>query len=209
MQGSLVCPRCTASNIMVGSTGCPSCGVQFAPTTAQVAPLFQPMHSAVSAVAVAPPVVTYALLRHRFVAGLIDLLIINVPLWLLFGPSASDSFRPEDWVSLTATGAYMILMVSSASQATLGMKVMNLRIVRDVSLDQISVGRAAGWWAASILSAVILFIGYIMIAFTQKHQGLHDMLASTVVVRDVPGGLQPPVTYQRSAIQPEHPSHLV
>jgi uncharacterized RDD family membrane protein YckC len=36
---------------------------------------------------------------------------------------------------------------------------------------------------AAILSAAILCIGLLMIAFTEKKQGLHDMLAGTLVVR--------------------------
>lgn len=37
---------------------------------------------------------------------------------------------------------------------------------------------------AKYLSTLILFIGYIMILFTKKQQGLHDILAKTLVVRD-------------------------
>jgi type II secretory pathway pseudopilin PulG len=38
-----------------------------------------------------------------------------------------------------------------------------------------------------ILSFIIIGIGYIMVAFTAKKQGLHDMLAHTVVVYKKPG----------------------
>ena len=34
---------------------------------------------------------------------------------------------------------------------------------------------------------LILFIGYIMAAFTEKKQALHDIIASTLVVRKPPG----------------------
>ena len=37
-----------------------------------------------------------------------------------------------------------------------------------------------GLW---ILSALILGIGFLMIAFTQRKQGLHDILAGTLVIR--------------------------
>jgi uncharacterized RDD family membrane protein YckC len=36
---------------------------------------------------------------------------------------------------------------------------------------------------AKIISSMILMIGYIMAGFTDKKQGLHDIIASTLVVK--------------------------
>ncbi|MFP3508080.1 RDD family protein [Peribacillus sp. SIMBA_075] len=38
-------------------------------------------------------------------------------------------------------------------------------------------GRAAGRYFATILSGMIIYIGYIMAAVTSKKQALHDMIA--------------------------------
>jgi uncharacterized RDD family membrane protein YckC len=54
--------------------------------------------------------------------------------------------------------------------------------VTDLNGHRISVGRAAGRWFSKIISAMILAIGYIMVGFTEKKQGLHDMIAGTLVV---------------------------
>ena len=59
----------------------------------------------------------------------------------------------------------------------LGMKVT------DLAGNRISFLRATGRYFAKIISALILFIGFIMVAFTEKKQGLHDMIAGTLVVR--------------------------
>jgi uncharacterized RDD family membrane protein YckC len=48
--------------------------------------------------------------------------------------------------------------------------------------SRISFGRANGRYWAKILSAVILMIGYLMAAFTERKQALHDILAETLVV---------------------------
>ena len=45
------------------------------------------------------------------------------------------------------------------------------------------MAEALGRNLAEILSALILGIGYIMVAFTAKKQGLHDMIAGTLVVK--------------------------
>ncbi|MGH9316538.1 MAG: RDD family protein, partial [Thermoanaerobaculia bacterium] len=45
-------------------------------------------------------------------------------------------------------------------------------------------GRATGRHFSKILSTLILFIGFLMVAFSEKKQGLHDRIAETLVVRD-------------------------
>ena len=82
--------------------------------------------------------------------------------------------------------AYFAGLESSAWQATVGKKALGLTVI-DASGRRISFLRAVGRYFAKILSGIILAIGYIMVAFTQKKQGLHDMLASTLVVKGKPG----------------------
>ena len=51
------------------------------------------------------------------------------------------------------------------------------------STDRIGVGKSFLRWFGSIVSAVLLTIGYLMVAFTERKQGLHDKIAGTLVVR--------------------------
>jgi uncharacterized RDD family membrane protein YckC len=73
-------------------------------------------------------------------------------------------------------------MESSARQATLGKMALGI-VVTDLDGNRIGFGRATGRYFAKILSALILLIGFIMAAFTQKKQGLHDIIAGTLVVK--------------------------
>lgn len=77
---------------------------------------------------------------------------------------------------------YEPLFLSSKYQATLGMMVLNIQIV-DMNFQRISFGKAFLRYLAQILSGLILYIGYIMIAFTEKKQGLHDIMVGTLVIR--------------------------
>jgi uncharacterized RDD family membrane protein YckC len=76
---------------------------------------------------------------------------------------------------------YFTLMESSEKQATFGKLALGI-IVTDVNGNRISFGKANVRYWSKLISSFILFIGYIMAAFTEKKQGLHDMIASTLVV---------------------------
>lgn len=77
---------------------------------------------------------------------------------------------------------YKAGMESSVYQATVGKIVLQI-YVTDLEGQRLSFGRASGRWLGSILSGILLGIGYIMVAFTEKKQGLHDFLAGTFVLR--------------------------
>jgi uncharacterized RDD family membrane protein YckC len=76
---------------------------------------------------------------------------------------------------------YYSLLESSSWQGTLGKKLLGMRVT-DLNGNRISFGRATGRYFGKILSGMICFIGFVMVAFTEKRQGLHDMLAGTLVV---------------------------
>jgi uncharacterized RDD family membrane protein YckC len=79
---------------------------------------------------------------------------------------------------------YMTVLWSSDMQATIAQKICGLRVVNAITGTKISFLRAVGRWFALQLAMAILFIGVIMVAFTQRKRGLHDMLAGTCVVND-------------------------
>jgi uncharacterized RDD family membrane protein YckC len=55
--------------------------------------------------------------------------------------------------------------------------------VTDIEGRRITFARATGRYFAKMVSSLTLCIGYIMVAFTERKQGLHDMMASTLVTR--------------------------
>ncbi|MGL5094999.1 MAG: RDD family protein [Planctomycetia bacterium] len=77
---------------------------------------------------------------------------------------------------------YEALMVSSPAQATYGKQMMGL-YVTDLEGRRIGFTRATGRHFAKNLSVLTLFIGYIMAAFTERRQALHDICAGTLVLK--------------------------
>jgi len=77
---------------------------------------------------------------------------------------------------------YFALMDSSSTQGTLGKMAVGIKVC-DMNGQRLSFGHATGRYFAKILSGLTLMVGYVMVAFTEKKQGLHDMVASTLVVR--------------------------
>ena len=58
--------------------------------------------------------------------------------------------------------------------------MFKLKVV-DINDKKISFGKATARYFAKFLSAAIFGIGFLMIAFSKYHQGLHDMTAGTFV----------------------------
>lgn len=85
--------------------------------------------------------------------------------------------------ALLATWLYHAYFESSSWQATPGKRMMNLYIT-DLSGQPISFLNATGRHFAKIITNLIpLWLGYIMAAFTERRQALHDMIAGTLVLR--------------------------
>ncbi len=76
---------------------------------------------------------------------------------------------------------YYSIMESSTKQATVGKMAVGI-IVTNIEGDRISFARAVGRFFGKLFSDV-LCIGYIMVAFTGWKQGMHDLMASTLVIK--------------------------
>ena len=77
---------------------------------------------------------------------------------------------------------YFGLMQGSSLQATVGKMAIGA-IVTDTDGERMSWGKAIIREVCKIPSGIILMIGYIMIAFTGRKQGLHDIMAGTLVLK--------------------------
>ena len=77
---------------------------------------------------------------------------------------------------------YYSLMESSSKQASVGKMVLGLKVT-DVNGNKLDFVKALIRNASKLISSFILCIGYIMAGFTEKKQALHDMIASTLVVK--------------------------
>lgn len=84
-------------------------------------------------------------------------------------------------LSLVGTWLYFALMESSKGGATVGKMVVGLKVVTDRG-ERLSFLNATGRFFAKFVSTIILCIGFLMVAFTDRKRGLHDMIAGTLVV---------------------------
>lgn len=89
-------------------------------------------------------------------------------------------------LSLTCYLTYYVWAESSPWQATVGKKLMGLKVT-DIYGRRISFWRALGRRVGMIVSGLTLGIGYLMCIWTAKKQCLHDKMASCLVVDETPG----------------------
>ncbi len=135
----------------------------------------------------------------RVVAFIIDAILVRVvvaPVGMIFGGlgmAGALTGIPHRGLALLGGGVTLILVVfgswlyeafmeSSSYQATLGKMIFGLKVT-DLYGNRISFERATGRHFAKWLSGMILGVGYLMVAFTERKQGLHDLLAGTLVRR--------------------------
>jgi uncharacterized RDD family membrane protein YckC len=136
----------------------------------------------------------YAGFWRRFAALLIDSLIAGVAGFLIgfvigivVAASGGDDID-GGWsalinvVSVVGWFLYYALMESSSYQATIGKIALGIQVT-DLAGNRISFGRALGRNLAKLISTIILYIGFILAAFTERKQALHDMIAGTLVVK--------------------------
>ena len=132
---------------------------------------------------VATATYTIAQPGQRVLAGLIDICVVQAVI-LLFALLTAEFGTVVEVGFPLANAIYGGVMTSSLWQATVGKKLLGLKVV-DVNGNKPSSGRIWGRSAASLLSWFPLFgIGYLMVFFTPRHQTLHDMMAATLVVKE-------------------------
>lgn len=134
---------------------------------------------------------SYAGFWKRFAAFFIDFIIttigcIVVVIWfgIMFGGGTLNTAaweRMGSFFGFIIVWLYYALMESSPKQGTFGKMALGIKVT-DLNGNKIGFGKATGRYLGMIISSFILCIGFIMVAFTQKKQGLHDMMAGCLVV---------------------------
>lgn len=122
---------------------------------------------------------------RRVAAVVIDNLILLLPLIVL-------SYFVHPVLGLALILLYGAYLESSDKRATWGKMACGI-YVTDVEGQRIGFGRALARQVlkllGNILSLVTWLIFFLPVAFTKRHQGLHDMAVATVVRRDPGRGL--------------------
>ncbi len=152
----------------------------------------------------------YAGFWLRFVALIIDAIIVGVaqsfvivPILGVMGFNLANDLQNGDMSEAEAIGMiasimatmgttilisgiisilYYVLMETSKFQGTVGKIALGLKVT-DLNGEKLDMSKALIRNLGKIISGIILYIGYIMAGFTEKKQALHDMIASTLVVK--------------------------
>ncbi len=127
----------------------------------------------------------YASRLHRFLAFLIDAVIIGVITAVLGAVGVinlGDPSTTDQAIEALIVFVYYILL-TAAFGATLGKMALGMTVVDEN-------GQKAGFLKVliretigKVASAIILFLGFIWILFDDKRQGWHDKISGTFVVR--------------------------
>ena len=88
---------------------------------------------------------------------------------------------------------YYAFCESSAWQATIGKLALGIRVT-DLQGRRLTLARSLARYPGMILSSLILGIGFLMVGWTQRKQGLHDMIAGTLVLNGRAGDFKPAPT---------------
>lgn len=112
----------------------------------------------------------------------------------LFGMLVAAATSPQNafFVNIAASLVYHVGFWVTEG-ATPGKKVFGLRVVSvDGSPIEIWQGvlRVFGYW----LNGLTFGIGFLVILFTAEKRGLHDYVANTIVIRERPETVAPPVS---------------
>jgi uncharacterized RDD family membrane protein YckC len=153
----------------------------------------------------------YAGFGQRLVAIIIDSIIIGVVQSFVFipilaamglgfasGAENMDMSDPDQAAGMIGTimasmGAIWILamviqvlyftfMESSKTQATIGKMALGLKVT-DLEGNKLDFSKALIRNLCRLISNFTMLIGYIIAAFTEKKQALHDMIAGTLVLK--------------------------
>lgn len=85
-------------------------------------------------------------------------------------------------LSVVFIGIFYLPVMFAWKGQTVGMMLVGVKIVRAADGGPISAGTAIIRWLAMILSAIVIYLGFIWIAFEPRKRGWHDMIAGTVVI---------------------------
>ena len=188
----------TAGTAVPGHAACRECGRRFPVSEmipfgdAHVCAACKPRFLQKISEGVAVPVMNYAGFWIRFAAAFIDgiiLWVVNTGLSFAVQLAIMTGGGPEAQMAATIVTFLLNTAISTGYEvffvgryaATPGKMALGLRIVRSDG-SRVSYMRALGRHFAEYISAMILFIGYIMVAFDQEKRALHDHICDTRVI---------------------------
>ena len=130
--------------------------------------------------------IEYASFLARWIAFTIDnalFAVLTIILTFAF-PDFENSFNVAIYRIIT-TLILIFLMITfwvKLDGATPGKKLMKIKIVDAETFQTIDYKQGTIRFLGYILSSIIFLFGFLMVAFSKRKQGLHDIVSNTIVV---------------------------
>jgi uncharacterized RDD family membrane protein YckC len=121
----------------------------------------------------------------RFLALLIDIILLSIVTGILFGIRPVQPSWVGSVMSLLTTAfilAYFTYLEGSSSGQTLGKRALNIRVVDFHAGTSIGYARALARSVIAYFISPILLLGYLWMLWDREKQTWHDKVASSVVV---------------------------
>jgi uncharacterized RDD family membrane protein YckC len=137
--------------------------------------------------------ISYCGFWKRLLAYIIDYMIIIIPLYILyilFQLLLGKPFNVFGIKELLFYYSAIIVIVwlydslfwNSKFQATPGKMILGMKVT-DLAGQRLSFKKASLRWVGKLISFLMFGLGFLIIGFTEKKQGLHDFIAQTVVIQ--------------------------
>ncbi|MGA2935205.1 MAG: RDD family protein [Methanomicrobiales archaeon] len=171
-----VCPDCGADLPSGDAGACPACGAKFAGARKTPDRIFAGFWARLGAAII-----------DGMLVGIVVILVSTLAAFVLSAPSSASAqsvsstmFSTSLVIGFFISWIYYAYLESSPGQATLGKRVIKTKVT-DLEGRRISFKRASARWLAKFLSIATFGLGFLLIGFTEKKQGLHDKVAGTLV----------------------------
>lgn len=143
----------------------------------------------------------YGSITARFLAMVVDWVIVFVLMFLLFVPlfilSLFGSLIAAPVLmlfDLTLIPSFFLMLVfvhwiyfatmeSAERGATYGKRLLDLRVC-DEAGNKLTFARASLRYVAKLVSAFPFLLGFVMALVTRRKQALHDLIAETIVIKN-------------------------
>ncbi|MFW0715904.1 RDD family protein [Pedobacter sp. N23S346] len=124
-----------------------------------------------------------SVIDHFIIFGFYTIIILTSYIFIPGKDERIKAFLVPFPVIFIVKLVYGIFAESSASQATIGKRMLNIKVT-DLEGSRISFGRSLGRNLSKIMSVIPVFFGYLYSFLNKKNQCWHDITADTLVVKD-------------------------
>nr|WP_026682071.1 RDD family protein [Priestia megaterium] len=129
----------------------------------------------------------------RVLASLLDSLLISVLAAMIaamingqdfvffYSQTEIDPSTSDTWASIIYIIVFIIIFTATKWKGSPGKIICNIQVV-NTNMTQISIWKSIGRYLSYFVSALTLFIGYLLAGWNEEKKALHDMICQTRVV---------------------------